>query len=163
EIRRGVVILVQAEIISVETKVDVEAAVAIVVSQSGVGECTERRLGERKRARLVFELSVALIDEEKRAGIAYGEKILQATIFEIRRGVVILVQAEIISVETKVDVEAAVAIVVSQSGVGECTERRLGERKRARLVFELSVALIDEEKRAGIAYGEKILQATIFE
>ena len=48
-----------------------------------MGECTERRLGERKRARLVFELSVALIDEEKRAGIAYGEKILQATIFEI--------------------------------------------------------------------------------
>ena len=42
-----------------------------------------RRLGEGKRAGLVFELCVALIDEEKRAGIADDEQILQATIFEI--------------------------------------------------------------------------------
>ena len=45
--------------------------------------------------------------------------------------------------------------------MGECAQWRLGEGKRAGFVFELSVALIDEEKRAGIAYDEKILQARL--
>src|SRR5882762_11177385 len=46
EVRRRIVILVETEIITVEAEIDVEAAVAIIVGDGGVGESALRRIGE---------------------------------------------------------------------------------------------------------------------
>ena len=151
------VAVVAIEIAAAEVVRDVQVRCAVAV---GVTPRTGETVAvvfcvEAGSCRAVNEVPISFIMEKK-----IGRAIARV---EIRRRVVVLIEAEIIGVETKVDVEAAIAIVVGQSGMGECAQRRLGEGKRARLVFELSVALIDEEKRAGIAYDEQILQATIFE
>src|SRR6267142_2983845 len=46
EVRRRVVILIEAEIVTVEAKIDIEAAVAIVVGNGGVSKSAFRRRGE---------------------------------------------------------------------------------------------------------------------
>ena len=43
KIGRRIVILVQAQIVGVQAKIDIEAAVAIIIGQGGMRECAFRR------------------------------------------------------------------------------------------------------------------------
>ncbi len=78
-----VVILVEAEIVHIEAEVDIQAAVAVVVGNGGVGEGSLGRAREAEGVAPKRESAIALVDEEQGAGGAHDEQILEAAIVEI--------------------------------------------------------------------------------
>src|SRR4029077_5544070 len=79
----GIVILVQTHVIAVETEINVETPVAIVIGDSGVGESSLRRSCKLERIGLKREVSTSLVKEQQRAAAANHQKILDSLIFEI--------------------------------------------------------------------------------
>src|SRR5919108_81758 len=69
----------------------------------------------------VHEGSVAFVVKEE-----IGRAVARV---EIRSGIVILVETHVIRVEAKINVEAAVAVIVGNRGMGERSLRRLSELK----------------------------------
>jgi len=83
EVGRGIVILIEAEIIGIEAKINVKAAVVVVVGDGRVSEGSLRSLCEFESVGLELKFAVALIQKQLRACRSDDKKILQALVFEI--------------------------------------------------------------------------------
>jgi len=67
---------------------------------------------------------------------------------EVRRRIVILIEAEVVAVETKIDVETTIVVIVGDGGVREGTLRRGCKFERVALQFKFAVALVEEKQWA---------------
>src|SRR5258708_2522912 len=83
EVRSRVVILGQTEVVAVETKIDIEAAVVVVVGHRSMGEGALRGACELKCVALEGKCSGAVIEKQKWAAATNDEEILHTLIFEI--------------------------------------------------------------------------------
>ncbi len=79
----------------------------------------------------------------------------------IGTGIFVLAGALIEDVETEIDVEPAVAIVVGYGCAGEGALRRRGEVEGVWLLVKFSVAVVQEEQRAVGADYDEVLAAVI--
>ena len=59
----------------------------------------------------------------------------------------ILVEAEIVAVEAEVNIEAAIAVIIGDGGVGEASFGRFGEAESIALDLEGAIAAIEKEER----------------
>src|SRR6185295_20227548 len=75
---------------------------------------------------------------------------------EVRHGIVVLVEAGVVAVQAKIDVEPPVTIVVRDGGVGECSLGELGKPEGVTLKRKFSVSLIHEQQRAAAANYQKV-------
>ncbi len=76
-------ILVESEIVTVKTEVDVEASIAIVVGDGGMGEGSLRGLHKLEGIRFARKFASSLVQEEQRSVGANYEKILHTFVLEI--------------------------------------------------------------------------------
>ncbi len=84
KIRHGIVILVQTQVVAIEAEINVEASVAIIVSDSRVGKRSLGRPRKPEGVALEQEFSLALVEEKQRAAAAHHQKILNPLVLEIR-------------------------------------------------------------------------------
>src|SRR5579862_5518598 len=80
---------------------------------------------------------------------------------EIRRRVMILIEAEIVAVEAEVDVEPSVTVVVRDGSVRERALRSVRKPKGIALELKFPVSLIEKKQRPRCANHKKILAAAV--
>src|SRR2546430_11508575 len=84
KIRSGIVILIEAHIITVQAKIDVQPTVAIVVSDRRVCESSLGRPHKLKGVAFECVPSVPLVHEKQRPAATDDEKVLKPLVLEIR-------------------------------------------------------------------------------
>ena len=60
----------------------------------------------------------------------------------------ILIEAEVVAIQAKINVEPAIAVIVGNRSVRECALWGFAKLKASRLQLEFAVALIQEKQRA---------------
>ncbi len=85
KVRRWIVILIQAEIVTVKTEINVEFTVTVVVGDGCMGEGALRRARKAERVSLACEGAVAAVEKEERSSAAHHKKVLQAVVAEVRK------------------------------------------------------------------------------
>ena len=70
---------------------------------------------------------------------------------EVRNRIVVLIESDVVAVQTKVDIEASIAVVVGDGSVGECSLGLLHELEGVALEREPSISLVEKEQRPGCA------------
>src|SRR5882724_2644574 len=83
EVRCWVVILVEAYIVAVQTEIDIESSIAVIVRRGSVRKGTLRGLDKLESITLALELSIPLIQEQKRPTAANHQQVLQPLVLEI--------------------------------------------------------------------------------
>src|SRR5437660_11142441 len=83
EIGSRIVVLIKAEIVAVETEVNIKSAIAIVVGDGRVCECALRRFRKLESIWLALEGAVSLIDKQQRTVCADNQQILQPSVLKI--------------------------------------------------------------------------------
>src|SRR6266498_3414346 len=83
EIRRRIPVLIQSGIVVVQTEIDIETAVMIVVCDRGMGECTLRWPYELEGIVFGYEFSLALIYKKQGAATRHHQQVLFALVIEI--------------------------------------------------------------------------------
>src|SRR5438874_1779558 len=79
----------------------------------------------------------------------------------VRKRIFVLIGALVIDVETEVNVEPAVAVIVSDCRASESALWRISELKGIALLPELSAALVDKQQRAIGSHDNQILSAVV--
>src|SRR5882724_5641383 len=77
-------ILIQSQVVAINAKINIQARVAIIVSDRRAGECALRRTRKLKRIAFERKFAVALIAKEQGAAPADDQKILKPLVFKIR-------------------------------------------------------------------------------
>ena len=76
---------------------------------------------------------------------------------KIWNGIVILVQAQIVTIETEINIKQTVAIIIGDGGVCESSLRRTRELEGIALEQKLSLPLVQKKQGAAGADHQKIL------
>ena len=135
--------------------VEIGPAILVVVAPTTAETVSRVVLGKAGLRRHVAKGAIALIAHQ-----------------EIRRAVVrivirswkfVLPSSLIVGVQTEVDIEPAVAIIIGDGRAGKCALRWSGELKSIFPLSELSLAIIDEEQRPIRPHNDDVLPTGIFE
>src|SRR5579863_212486 len=130
-------------------------AVAVVIIPGAAEAVAGIVLIEAGLRRNIAKRSVALV--------AHHE--VRRTVFRgvVRDGILVLIRALVIGVETEINIQPAVAVIIGQGGAGESSLRWLREMKRVSLAPKPSAALIQEQQRAVGAHDDHVLAAVVIE
>ena len=156
-IGKRAVAVVAVQILPPEVVHDVEIgpAVTVVVAPTTAKAVTGVVLVETRFGGHVTERSVAVVAHQEVRRTVVG--------VEIRQGIFVLIGALIVDVQTEVDIEVAIAIVVGDRRSGEGSLRRLREMKCVRLLAKLSLPFVHVKHRAVGADDDQVLVATVAE
>src|SRR4029078_2482592 len=84
EIRGRIAILIKASVVVVEAKINVEAAVVVIVGQRGMGKSALRRASESNRITLQRKLALTAVHEQQRSAASNDEQVLMTAVLELR-------------------------------------------------------------------------------
>ena len=77
--------MIGALIVDVETEIDVQPAISVVIGGGGAGKGPLRRPGELKRVRLTTKLAAALVEEQKRTVGTNDYQVLPAVVIQVSK------------------------------------------------------------------------------
>src|SRR5271157_43899 len=154
-VRESSITVISVKILSPEVVHDVQIrpAVCIEVAPSAIKTVAVIVLLEAGGGRHVVERSIAVVAKKKIRRPVLG--------VVVRRGIPVLIKALVIAVETKINVEPSVAIVVPKGRTGKGPLRRLSETEGIRFQLKPSSSLILKEQRTCGAHDDKILMTIV--
>src|SRR5208283_2782764 len=82
-VRNRILVLIRALVIDIQTEVNVEQAIAIIVGGGRTREGPLRRIGKLKRIRLLAEFATALVQEQERAVRPYDHQVLAPVVIKV--------------------------------------------------------------------------------
>src|SRR5712671_3321819 len=156
-IGEGAIAVVAVEIFATEIvhHVQVGPTVAVVVAPPAAETVAGIVLAEIGFGCNVAKGSIAIVSHHEIGRTIFG--------VVIRNGILVLVGPLVIDVQTKIDVQESVAIVVGNGRTGESSLRTAGELERIRLAAKLAIAFIHVQKRAAGANNDYVLTPAIAE
>ena len=156
-VSEGSVAVVAVEILAAEVVhyVEIRPAVAVVVAPPAAETVARVVLVQARFRGYVAEGSITLVPHHEVGRAIFG--------IVIGKRIFVLVCSLVIGVETKINIQPAIAVVVGNGGAGESPLRGIGELERAGLLSKLSVAFIQEQKRTAGAHDDYILATAIVE
>ena len=156
-IRKGSIAIVTVKILTPEIihHVKVGPSISVVIAPAAAETVTRVVLIKARLRSHVTERSVAVVPhhEIRRAilGVMIGDRIF------------VLIGALIINVETKINIQPAVAVIIGDGRAGECSLWNIGELKRSRFLAKCSAALVQEQERSARTHDYNILKPVIIE
>src|SRR5881628_841722 len=102
--------------------VEVRPAVAVVIIPSAAEAVARVVLVQARLGGHIPESSVAIVTHQE-----VGRSVLRVV---VRRRIFVLIRTLVIKVETEINVEPAIAVIIGDGGAGEGSLRRIAEPKR---------------------------------